>query len=157
MAGYDGFSMSNNARLAYRNGLKPASKISGIPSPLVAQFCRAEEWHHTSSKFNVTNFYSEEKARVIFGLDPESEDVEAVFNQAAAAAALAASKAPKTAEVLTGRTVKWIDWVGSFKHTKAIKRVAEDCVVEVKGAFATITTADGLTFKKKIGANGFSF
>lgn len=156
MAGYDGFSMSNNARMAYHNGLKPASKISGIPSTLIAQFCTADEWHHTSARYNRTNFYNEAEVRVIFGLDPESEDVEAVFNQAAADA-LAASKAPKTAEVLTGRTVKWIDWVGSFKHAKAIKRVAENCVVEVKGAFATITTPTGEVFRKKVGANGFTF
>lgn len=68
-----------------------------------------------------------------------------------------ATKAPKTAEVLTGRTVRWIEWVGGFNHAKAVKHIAENCVVEVKGDFATITTADGLTFKKKIGAPGFSF
>lgn len=156
MAGYDGYSMSNNARMAYYNGLKPASKISGIPSALIAQFCTADEWHHTSSKYNRTNFYDVAKVRVVFGIDPESEDIEASFSQAAADA-LAASKAPKTAEVLTGRTVHWIEWVGGFKHAKAVKHIAENCIVEIKGAFATITTPTGEVFRKKVGANWFTF
>ena len=34
MAGYAGFSMSNNAVAAYDSGLVPASKIPGVPAAL---------------------------------------------------------------------------------------------------------------------------
>lgn len=78
MAGYDGFSMSNNAREAYRQGKAPLSKWTKymILAQLreeypelypVAKQCRFEflrerllysiEWHHTSSKYNCTDFY----------------------------------------------------------------------------------------------------
>jgi len=48
MAGYNGFSMSNNAVRAYNNGLVPASKVSGVPSALVKEYGRPVEYHHSS-------------------------------------------------------------------------------------------------------------
>ncbi len=73
--GYKGYSMSLRAVEAYENGLVTASKIKGIPTSLIEEFCYPEEWHHTSSHFNKTNFYSEHNCRVIFGLEePTPED-----------------------------------------------------------------------------------
>jgi len=74
MAGYYGYSMSNNAVDAYRNGLRPLSqlksshlKLVGWPHSLsFAKFlAKIGQWesyecHHTSKEFNCTNFYSPE-------------------------------------------------------------------------------------------------
>lgn len=80
MAGYDNFSMSNNARDAYRSGEMPMSKWTKQDILRAAkQTCPAEifpliqkvsasvlrdrllshsSWHHTSSHYNQTDFYS---------------------------------------------------------------------------------------------------
>ena len=71
MSGYDGYSMSNRARQAYADGKMPLSKIkkkdledAGIDVSL-AEFKKAakagiiqpSEWHHTSKRYNQTDFY----------------------------------------------------------------------------------------------------
>lgn len=78
MAGYHNFSMSNNAIDAYRNGEMPLSKwtkgiilekleirdynVEMFKKLTVAQlkkyFLRYSSWHHTSSRYNCTDFYS---------------------------------------------------------------------------------------------------
>ena len=82
MAGYNGYSMSNNAVAAYDEGKKPLSKIkasdlkasgwlysAGFAKWLAKQKRRnghfdndymiwePAEWHHTSKEYNCTNFY----------------------------------------------------------------------------------------------------
>ena len=61
MAGYDGWSMSNNARDAYAYGEMPASRVAsatGLTTAEVRRLCNPTSWHHTSSKFNRTDFYT---------------------------------------------------------------------------------------------------
>ena len=60
MAGYDGFSMSKNARDAHASGKLPASKLAkelGVSTAAVRQFFSPSEWHHTSKHYNRTDFY----------------------------------------------------------------------------------------------------
>ena len=75
--GYDGYSMSNNARSAYASGEMPISKwtkaeiveavadinpnidISKLNlDTLKSKFLRRSSWHHTSKMYNATDFYS---------------------------------------------------------------------------------------------------
>ena len=77
MSGYNGYSMSNNAVDAYKDGEKPLSKwtkkaiLKGINEinpnidvskldlkTLKQEFLRKSSWHHTSCKYNVTDFYT---------------------------------------------------------------------------------------------------
>lgn len=71
MAGYNNYSMSNNALDAYDNGQLPISKFVsflkktyGLKGLTAADVKVAgispSSWHHTSCKFNRTNFYSTE-------------------------------------------------------------------------------------------------
>ncbi|QOR47567.1 hypothetical protein INS90_10030 [Trueperella pecoris] len=75
MAGYNwDAGKSNNTVFAETNGLLPKSKITtawlaeaGVKESatfikwLIAKHCIAhDEWHHTSKRFNRTNFYSRE-------------------------------------------------------------------------------------------------
>lgn len=74
--GYDGYSMSNNARDAYAQGIMPKSKwtkqalvdalseinpdvdFSKVSKEVLQKyFLLCSEWHHTSSMYNVTYFY----------------------------------------------------------------------------------------------------
>lgn len=64
MAGYAGYSKSNNALQAEANGLLPLSKITGAPKwsiKIAANLIGAEEWHHTSKMYNRTDYYNVEK------------------------------------------------------------------------------------------------
>ena len=68
MSGYIGYSMSRRALSAYDNGELPASKfkdelkricplLKGITTSDVKNYVYRSSWHHTSSKYNRTNFY----------------------------------------------------------------------------------------------------
>lgn len=62
MAGYDGYSMSNNARAAYRDDTMPKTawmREHKVPRE-VFELVEPDEWHHTSKKFNATDFYGTE-------------------------------------------------------------------------------------------------
>lgn len=97
MAGYDGYSMSNNARSAYAAGEKPLSKwaksailaeisefaeenelnidfdlFSKISaSVLKAEFLKKSSWHHTSKFYNCTDFYSLCEEKILTLTDEE--------------------------------------------------------------------------------------
>lgn len=82
MAGYFGYSMSNNAVEAYENGSKPFSKwtkadifeliedenlelncsidkLKKVPVKILKEIClKYSSWHHTSNHYNKTDFYS---------------------------------------------------------------------------------------------------
>ena len=87
MAGYNGWSMSNNAVAAYEDGDKPLSKwtksdifnaineqveikcsiekLKKLPVKVLKGIClRCSSWHHTSSYYNQTDFYSLDVKRV---------------------------------------------------------------------------------------------
>lgn len=61
MAGYFNYSKSNNAVWAESQGRYPATKcakIFGFKSGRAVRDClRSSEWHHTSKKYNITDFF----------------------------------------------------------------------------------------------------
>ena len=92
MSGYSGFSMSNNAVSAYRDGKKPLSKWTkkailealeeecehgNVPKEaldlakgmtvkeLKEKVLECTEWHHTSKFYNRTDFYSVDEENVL--------------------------------------------------------------------------------------------
>ena len=88
MAGYNGFSMSNNAVAAYEDGEKPLSKwtktdifdaineqevelkcsiekLKKLPVKVLKEVCLTySSWHHTSNHYNKTDFYSLDVDRI---------------------------------------------------------------------------------------------
>ena len=89
MAGYNGYSMSNNATDAYNNGEMPLSKwkksyiLDEIENVLaqhksvellenfkkmnlsdLKEFLTCSSWHHTSCKYNKTDFYKLDEDRI---------------------------------------------------------------------------------------------
>lgn len=91
MAGYNGYSMSNNAVMAYSNGEKPLSKwtrsailtaivgmimdgdlpeeiiadVDGAKTATLKEFLVPTSWHHTSSHYNRTTFYMLSDERIL--------------------------------------------------------------------------------------------
>lgn len=91
MAGYNGYSMSNNAVTAYSNGEKPLSKwtrsailtaiahmivnedlpeeiiadIDGMKTAELKRFLVPSSWHHTSCQYNRTTFYVLDEERIL--------------------------------------------------------------------------------------------
>lgn len=152
MAGYNGFSMSNNAVAAYSNGEKPLSKwtksdiLAEIPedlrekakaltvSELKTLFLVQTSWHHTSSMYNRTNFYSVRS-------DVDSETIDRII----------ADRTPRQSEQkrpLQKALVHYLVWEGTRKHPKATEHTS----------YALLN--DGWAFlpdgsKKKRTANGF--
>lgn len=156
MAGYaDDYSMSNNAVAAYDSGLVPASKIKGVPAHLIRQFVEPAEWHHTSSRYNSTNFFNTIEVQAAFGLEP-SDDYEV---NPEAVTALAAWKFGQKSDGIIHENckVEWLEWAGTRNHPKATRQTADGCTVSVKGQTATITLPDGKSFVKRLKTNGFSF
>lgn len=170
MAGYYGYSMSNNAMLAYDNGERPLSKwtkkdiieeietaiedeyltlncslekLKKIPSKLLKSLCLSySSWHHTSNHYNKTDFYSLDLDRIRRLSDEKIDNKIADYKREQAD-----SKAEPTEE-------KWkcafLEWSGTRKHPKATE-VIEDGIV--KGDW--FYRKDGT--KKKTSANGFRF
>ena len=165
MAGYSGYSMSNNAVEAYESGEKPISKwtkeaiffeikdqelelkcsvekLKKLPVKLLKEVClRRSSWHHTSNHFNKTDFYSLNTNKIE---NLSDEDIDAL---------LFAYKSHKETESKPSEE-KWkcafLEWSGSRKHPKATEVVETGTI---KGDW--FYRKDGT--KKKTTANGFRF
>lgn len=167
MAGYRGYSMSNNAVYAYENGEKPLSKwtksdiiesiqdaiddeivelkitieeVKKLPAKVLkSEFLEKSSWHHTSNHYNRTDFYRVDLDRL------ELMTAEKIDNL------IKAAKAEKKEEP---KKEIWkcafLEWSGTRKHPKATECVE---VGEVVGNW--FTRSDGS--KKKTTANGFRF
>jgi hypothetical protein len=157
MAGYSDYSMSNNAVDAYARGLRPASKIPGVPAALVRQYCRPDEWHHTSARYNETNFYDVAEVRAVFGLEKSNQYDPDPAAIAALKAHKAHNKAKKAEEVLTNCEVTWLSWSGSARNPKATEHRASGCTVQLRGNTATVILPSGKSFRKRLTTRGFSY
>lgn len=165
MAGYNGFSMSNNAVAAYEGGEKPLSKwtkadildaieeqevklkysiekLKKLPVKILKEMClKYSSWHHTSNHYNKTDFYSLDVDRIENLTDKRINEL------------LSDYKADKKAESKPLEE-KWecafLEWSGSRKHPVATEVIEEGVI---KGNW--FYRKDGS--KKKTTANGFKF
>ena len=127
MAGYAGFSMSNNAVMAYEDGEKPKSKwtkreiieeikrqledketelnvslsdIEKMPVEALRELALYESsWHHTSSYYNETSFYSVDASEIT------ESDLENWSPR-------------KKTETEYRVKAKYVRWSGTMKHPK---------------------------------------
>lgn len=138
MAGYNGYSMSNNAVTAYENGEKPFSKWSKadileeikedidfekynfkkISSFILKNyFLQKSSWHHTSSYYNCTNFYRINYNRVnSFDINNYNELVDLTNNEKRS------NKKDKKTDEHFIAIIKYIEWEGTRKYPKAVER-----------------------------------
>ena len=144
MAGYQGYSKSNNAVAAEEDGRYPASTLAkrlGVKTGAIKALMSPSEWHHTSSRYNKTNFYDETEALEMIG------DLQAW------------QEPSKGLEVLEKCNVTWLEWGGTRKHPKATERTIENVVVTIKGEWATferkVTDSLTISIRKKLTTKGF--
>lgn len=167
MAGYNGFSMSNNAVAAYESGEKPLSKwtktnileeigktireeeltlnfsmekLKKLNVKVLKQICLyRSSWHHTSNHYNKTDFYSIDIDSLIELTD---EKINRIIENC---------KEDKSEEPTEERwQCAFLEWSGTRNHPKATEVIEEGIV---KGDW--FYRADGS--KKKTTANGFRF
>lgn len=167
MAGYNGFSMSNNAIAAYESGEKPLSKwtkadiieaiedniraeeltlncnsgkLKKLPVKVLKQVCLyCSSWHHTSNHYNKTDFYSLDIDEIEELTDEKIDNMIAEY------------KSEKPAEPTEEKwKCAFLEWSGTRKHPKATEIIE---VGIIKGDWFYRT--DGS--KKKTTANGFKF
>lgn len=163
MAGYlHDYSMSRNAAEAYQSGEMPMSKwtkaaiieeirnsypdmvnlIKSVPAAILRrELLEKSSWHHTSCRFNRTDFYAISEAVM--------EDLTA--EQVAAWAPIAKAE-PKT--VCYRGDLHYIEWSGTRKHPKATAMVLEDIDIEERGSFYICFRNGEEVLRKKIGGNG---
>lgn len=148
MAGYNGFSKSNNAVHAERNGRHPASvvaKMLGVPSQFVKQCARTSEWHHSSKFYNCVQYYDLEVIQEWL----ESEEGMARLEE------WKKGQKKKTTTTRVGCRVEWLEWSGTRNHPRATERVADGCAVTDEGGlFYKIKLPDGKTMRKKKDCRG---
>lgn len=162
--GYDGYAMSNNARMAYEDCEMPLSKwtktelLSAIKSYNVSadiilalqkhntdtlrrELLMYSGWHHTSEYYNKTNFYAIDADKV------NELTVNRIDNW---------DKAENTVSSLKYRgDFNYVEWQGSRNYPKAVPHCLENVNIEERGSFYYVTDADDkLLIKKKIGSNG---
>ena len=165
MAGYKGYSMSNNAVEAYNNEEKPLSKwtkddilkniekaiqkdnltlqcsiekLKSAPVKVLKDLCLYHSsWHNTSNRYNKTYFYS-----------MDYDNIALLTNE------LIKSKIELNKSTKTSKEEKWecafLEWSGTLRYPKSIEIIEEGIV---KGIW--FYRKDGS--KKKTTANGFRF
>jgi hypothetical protein len=164
MAGYNGYSMSNNAVSAYEDGEKPLSKwtkFSIIETIENAEISIPEEkmqtlknlkvaqlktllynssWHHTSNHYNKTEFYAIDFDKINKMSIDELKNI----------IVIKATKEAKEEPTKTTRKVSYVVWEGNYRNYKKPVTYIEECEVIGNWAF----TKNG---KKSILAKGFEF
>ena len=167
MAGYNGFSMSNNAVAAYESGEKPLSKwtktdiieaienaireeeltlncsmekLKKLNAKVLKKICLYHSsWHHTSNHYNRTDFYSLDINSIAEFTDEKIDRI------------IKSNKEEKPEEPTEERwQCAFLEWSGTRNHPKATEVIEEGVV---KGDW--FYRADGS--KKKTTANGFRF
>lgn len=170
MAGYYGYSMSNNAVDAYNEGKRPLSQWDKtamiealdnavaneeVSSELASWFKKVplwffkqtvltnREWHHCSSYYNQVDFYE-------LDIDELADHDDIAYWQNLLDEYKADKKAAKE-QIKTEKRAfcKYLTWSGSRRHPKATEYEAEGVI---KGDWFY---PDGESFKKNIYANGF--
>ena len=182
MAGYHGYSMSNNAVAAYHSGKRPRTKwtkaliLDDIKSltidsaeeletdaknleqlkqkfellkqcsveTLRKHLLRYSEWHHTSSRYNKTDFYEVDDEAFFKASEKEITEWKNETYE------LRVSPCRKG-------TITYLVWYGTLKHPKAYEETLYNVFIQEKGSFYYVydpNQSNKLVLKKKIGGRG---
>jgi hypothetical protein len=140
MSGYNwNAGMSNCAVAAYEDGLLPASKLAAalkergykVSTAFIRENFTANEWHHTSAKFNATDFYD---LREVIEEIKEDPDLQAKI--AEEAAKLAAARKSRETFVADVTVTDWVEERCNYRtfrypHKRTLRSVQ---VTQVPGA-----------------------
>lgn len=181
MAGYRGWSKSNNAYNAEGEGRLTATALARrlrCRSSAITALLTPIEWHHTSSWYNETNYYDEPLLLALAAGDRRAA-IEAADDGADGAVGdprprwmLVRETLRERQELLqrlrnhrkgrgerrwTGCKVMWLDWNGSRRRRQCEEREVDACTVVWKGgATVVVEPPSGGSFRKMIGTRGFT-
>ena len=151
MAGYDGFSKSNNAVAAENAGMLTASAVArrighGATAAGVKSVLERAAWHHTSKMYNCTDYFDYDS-----DLEEAAEDGRDLMTEI-----IAASKPVET--VRYRADVEWLEFspgrYGSRKHPYSDKFEVKNVEVEERGDWYIFHFADGTTKRKRMDSTG---
>ena len=182
MAGYNGYSKSNNACDAEDEGRYPATQLArrlGCRPSAIRDLLTPSEWHHTSGWYNRTDYYDEPVLRAVAGGDRRAavEAAEGVITAPPGDGRPAwmlireilreqrrllcrlrrhHKDKPRVERRWTGCAVRWLSWHGSRRRPRCTECHAEGCAVVWKGgATVVIERAGHAPSRKRIGTRGF--
>lgn len=151
MAGYrNDYSMSNNASLAYDLGEMPLSKWTksailsncGDKAEMLSKLTLSElktrllyksSWHHTSCKYNTTDFYSFDEDELD---EITTEDVELIIKSRKPR-----EKKEKFSDEIVKAEITYTIWVGKYRNYRRPKDITE--TVEMKKSDKMVQTSNG--------------
>ena len=158
MSGYSNYSKSNNAIDAEAHGLMTATALGRalhVPAAAVRAVLTATEWHHTSCKYNCTDYFDGELYLAL--ADPAADCTQLIDNYGEDYVTDAAedlldmrthAKIRRTAAVVTHENcmIRWVEWFGQGRHKCRCDYAAGRVTITDKGGpMAECTwTADGL-------------
>lgn len=109
-------------------------------------------WHHTSSRYNITNFWRVDED--LFTWEPAdfAKAVEAAVER------VKQEKAESAGETTQKGRFRWLTWAGTRKHPKAVEHILERAVVTIRGQFYHVKDEKGNdVVRKMIDSNGTEF
>ena len=151
MAGYHNYSMSNNARAAYNCGEMPLSRWTKdellarcgdradtlrvlTAAELKARLLSRTSWHHTSSHYNRTDFYSFDEDAL------EALTAEAVLEIVSARKPRAPRQAPAVKTITA--EITYTVWEGRFRNYRRPKDYTE--IVSYPSTAKQVETSNGV-------------
>lgn len=168
MAGYQGYSKSNNAIDAEATGAATATALARelkCSSAAITANLHADEWHHTSAKYNRTDYYREPSLVIVANerfaafadrrsaMKVAAEDGLRASDLRDALAMLVKLRAWRSAG--EGRfancVAKWTEWSGSGRRKTSEEVCHTGVEVTVKGAWAIVHAPSGDIRKKRSG------
>ena len=159
MAGYNGYSKSNNAVSAEHENKFPATtlaKLLKVKQEAIKQYLNPCEWHHTSSYYNETNYYDGDIfIKIINNKDLEDYTTEEIKEAKILLNVMKNFKPVKPVknELSYKANIEYIEWSGTRKHPKANVIKHENIDVVERGCFYFFKIGNS-EIKKKIGGNG---
>lgn len=162
MAGYQGYSKSNNAVQAETEGRYPATtaaRLLGVKPAAVKIYLDSDEWHHTGSWYNETPYYDISSLLLYkeggkAALVSEGFSKEEALNIESLYESMKAYEAPSLVEKVYRADVSFVIWKGTRLHPRAVQQSYLGITVKEKGCFYTFSLPDGTEVRKKINSNG---
>jgi len=156
MAGYYGFSKSNNAIEAEEQGLLPASILAkklGVSAVAIKHLMSPDEYHHTGLYYNRTDYYD---GRLLLAVKNNTEaplwadDEDVTYARRLLQVMRRYSKRKPTTKVYHNCHIEWTEWRGYGRHKQRIRHEYDNCTVTDKGsAMIEIKTPSGQVYRKK--------
>nr|WP_075498100.1 hypothetical protein [Moritella viscosa]SHO15159.1 Nitrogenase iron-molybdenum protein, alpha chain [Moritella viscosa] len=151
MSGYNEIEWKSNRAIAEEeDGNFPVSYIAKetkLSTDTIKEFFEPVAWHHTSCRYNETDYYCLEEVKKL--LKTDSLSIKA-FDKSI-------REQNKDTIEHKGCEVTYLEWSGSQRNTTCTEITITNCRVLIKGKTANVYKGKKLIATKRLTTNGFSF